>query len=84
MSSNKSKHEDASRVPDPNPYPTTGPRATTAEGMSTATSPARRPGDVEPNEASDTTPPKEARTDAGRGTGELGSEGVDGSRPLRQ
>ncbi|HET6882083.1 MAG TPA: hypothetical protein VFI31_18095 [Pirellulales bacterium] len=83
QSKQRPPEEDANRVPDAEPYRTLGPRASAVEGVASSTTPPRERADSSPGDWADVTPPLDARTDPGRGTGEFGAEGSDGSKPLR-
>ena len=74
--------ENAGPVTNPEACRTPGHSATAVEGVASATTPTRRRDDASDGSA-DVMPPLDARTDPGRGTGEFGAEGSDGSRPLR-
>lgn len=79
----RSPGEDTHQVPQTDPYRSRLPTSAANEAMNTALRPGVRNSDADPAPGtSSITPPLAARTDPHRGTGEMGTEGLDPSEPL--
>lgn len=81
----RSPGDDTRQVPQADPCRSRVPPSAAHEAMGTALRPGIRSSDADPTTGTSAiTPPLAARTDPHRGTGEMGTEGLDPSEPLGQ